>query len=184
MPGLRTWIVGLMLTVGAFAQDPEGWDAVNTAASGNARNAALSVAHKLASTEPGGMARLLAAENAFLEVHHGDPVVAWWRVEALMQMRRLTEAAQESQQLLASDPTAPALSAQEGDIALRDFDTRSALAAWTRAGESRRAAATGLAAHREALESVRARQWLWLGGFVLLLTGAVAVTRMCRRGGG
>ncbi len=165
----------MLFALAVHAQEPRGWGAVTAASSLNARNQALADAHRTAATEPGGMERLLKAEDALLAGRGADPAVQWWRGEALLLMRQLTRAASSNRALLAADPTAPALNAQEGDIALRDFDTRAALAAWTRAGETRSAAATGLAAHRASLEAVRMRQWLWLAGATLLAAGVAAL---------
>jgi hypothetical protein len=144
-----------------------------------ARNEALAAAHRLALTDAGGVERLVLAEETFLRERGADPAVEWWLVEGLVQMRRLSNAEQRNSALVAKDPMAAVLAAQQGDIALRAFDTATALTAWQRAGELRASGAEALRKQTAAQKAVRTHQWLGMGaGLVLLvLTCALLLRR-------
>lgn len=178
MPRTTLSLLLSLLVSASFAQQPQGWEAVISASSMAERNRALESAMRTASRDPGGIARIVAAEDDFLAARGSDATIHWWRIEALLKLRKLSQAAAANRALLAMDPAAPALLAQSGDIAVRAFDTRSAHGAWVRAGDLRQDQTANLAAHRAALDAVRFRQWTWLcGGLVVLLCSGALLWR-------
>jgi hypothetical protein len=172
---LRSLTVGLFLAGVLCAQSPRGWDAVSNARDTAARNEALAAAHRLALADAGGVERLVLAEEAFLRERGTDAAVEWWLVEGLLQMRRLSNAEQRNSVLLAKDPMAAVLSAQQGDIALRAFDTATALTAWQRAGELRASGAEALRKQAAAQKAVRTHQWIGMGAGLVMLVLVCAI---------